>query len=294
MEQNANKPPKDSSKRRRIIIIVVIAFILLIAMLFYTFELSAPHRKSAIKIKQDSITIDTATIPLDTAAVVSDTTKKDSSGPPSPHKGTVDYPSDTASKDNGSRKFATLGYHYKPGMNIHETQEINVVLSASNIKSVIRDTIIKILEDEDPDRNLADTGTIAFKEHIPLYKFVTVELVALDSGIIVRKTPDAPRQPVDTVLGNKWSWTIYANSAEKAESKLMLIVYSEDPSHIEKRIIHIQIHVEANFIRLFINYLSEHPGDALFKIVVPLVSFFGGLFAGTRRKKEKDNEKTDG
>lgn len=199
---------------------------------------------------------------------------------PAPSPGPVP---DTVSKQ--SKTFATLGYHYNPTMNIHETQEINVYLGVNASTNAIRDTITKILKDEDPDKSPADTGKIEFKEQVPVYKYVSIDLTPLDSGIVIRKTPDATRQLFDLKNGNKWSWVIYSNSAEKSESKLLMIISSEDPAHLEKRYIRIKIHVERNFIRIFYNYLIEHPGDFLLKIIVPLVTFIGGIIFGKRSKK---------
>lgn len=160
-------------------------------------------------------------------------------------------------------------------------------LSPENIQSMIRDTLTKIISDEDPDKKLTDTGVIAFAEHIPLYKYVTMQLIALDSGIVVQQAPDSPLKEIDTLKGNVWAWSVFAKSADKEESQLMLVVKSEQPNSLKQRIIHIKIHVESNWFRIFYNYLIEHPGDFILKIIVPAIAAIWGVIFLKRRRESQ-------
>lgn len=254
----------------------LIGIAVLCGVLLVSLKCSPPARKAAREPDEKTNRYDTATAGSATAtdsAAKADTTNA--------------RPAETDVNNKIAAKTGTLGYHYNPAMTIHETQEINVYLSPNNLKSAIRDTIRKILIDEDPNRAPNDTGKIEFKEQIPLYRHVTMQLLPLDSGILIRKLPDMDRQEVDTVHGNTWSWSVYANSAEKEQSTLALVITSEKPDRIEKRFIHIKIHVEDNVFRIFYNYLIGHPGDFILKMIVPAIAAIWGVIFWKRRAAAK-------
>ncbi|MGN6398357.1 MAG: hypothetical protein ACTHMI_22485 [Mucilaginibacter sp.] len=265
-------------------VIKLIRMAVLCSAMLVSLKCSPPARNAAQQETDEKTNrYDTATTG---SAIATDTAAKADT--------TAARPAETKVIKKIAAKTGTLGYHYSPAMAIHETQEINVYLSPNNSKSAIRDTIHKILVDEDPNRNPNDTGKIEFKEQIPLYRHVTMQLLPLDSGILIRKLPDMNRQEVDTVRGNTWSWSVYANSAEKEQSTLALVITSENPDHIEKRFIHIKIHVEDNVFRIFYNYLIGHPGDFILKILAPAIAAIWGVIFWKRRsgaKKDGDTPK---
>jgi hypothetical protein len=282
----SEKKPKGSKKTIVLIIVVVVVVAVVFVLFYYNIH-------SARNVARSS-GFDTSG--LETTKRMADSSKKEiypelpTTGGDSSRKDTTTTSKDTVKNVVGAR-FGMLGYHYDPIMPIRQSQEINVYLSPQNLKSLIRDTIQKIIIDEDPNRNVNDTGKIEFKEHIPLYNHVTMRLLPLDSGITILKVPDMTRQEVNLEHGNTWSWSIFAKSAEKEQSTLALVITSEDPNRIEKRLIHIKIHIESNIFRILFNYLIEHPGDFILKIIAPAIAAIWGVIFLKRRKDANENGK---
>lgn len=191
--------------------------------------------------------------------------------------------------DIAEAKYGILGYSFPTFMSVYESKNIHAFISVKFSGSQVRDTIQAIIF-EDEDRSNKDS--IVIKERIPLFDFVSMDLIALDSSIRVTNNihPDS-RQRLDTISGNKWSWTIRAESADLPSSKLKLVIRTENPQYYKEKTIPIAIKLDANFFRRIYNFLIENPNVLVVAILIPLLGFIGKRVFKERGKNENPDKK---
>ena len=139
----------------------------------------------------------------------------------------------------------------------------------------MRDTLLTMIVKDDPAEN---TDSISVTEPIRFYKHVTVTLTSMDSAIKVTDIHPEARQILDTTSGNKWSWSVLVTNADIEVSKLKLKLVTDNPVHYEERTLPINIRVEHSIWRKIYNYLMDNPKVLVVSILIPLVSFLGGLY----------------
>jgi hypothetical protein len=180
-------------------------------------------------------------------------------------------------------KFGILGYSYPPNIVVGESKDIHAFISIVYPASKVKDTLLKISVADDSSNS---NDSINIFEPIRLYKYVTLTLIPTDSSIKVANYPQvSPRQEIDTLGGNKWSWGVLAKSADQPISKLKLIISTEDPQNYEEKIIPVYIKVNPHFFRKVYNFLMGNPNVLVVSILIPLATFIGGLLFAKWKKK---------
>jgi hypothetical protein len=95
-------------------------------------------------------------------------------------------------------------------------------------------------------------------------------------------------QIIDTVDGNWWRWAIKTTTDKKVTQMILKVVAKKEDgttNRLDSKTIHIQIQIDRNIIRRFVNYLTDNPA-----VSVPiLVSLFG--FLGWYIKRRYDKKK---
>lgn len=191
--------------------------------------------------------------------------------------------------DIADAKYGILGYSFPSFMSVYESKNIHAFISIKFSGSQVRDTLQTIIF-EDEDSNNKDS--IVIKERIPLFDYVSIDLIALDSFIkITNNIHPNSRQRLDTISGNKWSWTIRAESADRPSSRLKLVIRTENPQYFKERTIPIAIKVDTNFFRRIYNFLIENPSVLVVAILIPLITFIGKRFFKEKGKNEVPDEK---
>ena len=186
----------------------------------------------------------------------------------------------------GARKSATLGYSYPVKMYRGEAKNINVYVLIRNQESRIRDTLKAIVNEQSPDDD--DSVTINITNVI-WYKTLSITLLDPAGDFTIMPVHNLDKQTIDTIDGNKWRWSIKTTTDKKITEMILKVVAEKEDGtidHFDDRTIHIQIQIDRNIIRRFINYLTDNPA-----VSVPiLVSLFGFLGWYIKRRYDKGKE----
>lgn len=193
--------------------------------------------------------------------------------------------SQPAATENGM-KYGILGYSYPPSIRVGDSKTIHAFISVKFPESKVRDTLIKIVLSDD-SRQKGDS--IVMVKAIRLYKEVTMTLACMDTVLTVTPIHPSASQLIDTVNGNKWSWDIYAKTADHPRSKLKLTIATTGPASYEEKTLVINIKVESNFVRVTYDYLMDNPKVLVSSILIPVVGFFGGRYFKRRKKRRTGN-----
>lgn len=184
----------------------------------------------------------------------------------------------------GTRKSATLGYSYPLKMYRGESKNINVYVLIKNQEGRIRDTLKAIVNEQ--SSNDGDSATIVITNVI-WYKTLSINLIDNAGDFTITRVHNSDKQVIDTIDGNWWRWAIKTTTDKKiTEIILKVIAEKEDGTtdRLDARTIHIQIQIDRNIIRRFINYLTDNPA-----VSIPiLVSLFGFLGWVIKRRYEKN------
>ena len=227
----------------------------------------------------------------DSAKMMMDTTKKDAVGkdtveifgkaPDTGIKNDINPKNHLLNSKNRNLKYGILGYSYPPSIVVGESKNIHAYISIVFPSSKVRDTLLKIiLTDDSGDKN----DSISITEPMPIYKYVTMKLTPLDTALkVINFDEDSAKQQIDTLNGNKWSWSILATSADHPISKLKLRIATQGPDNYEERTIPISIKLDLNIGRRIYNFLMNNPKVLVVSILIPLISFIGGILLGKRR-----------
>jgi hypothetical protein len=191
--------------------------------------------------------------------------------------------------DTKSLKYGILGYSYPRSITVGNSKNIHAFISIKFPEGKVRDTVYKLLINDDPSQK--DDSIVTIKQ-IPLYHIVTINLTCLDTILKVTQNNPSAKQELDTLSGNKWSWTIYAKTADHPSSKLKLTILTEGPSNYEEKTITINIKVEPHFVRKIYDWLIDNPKVLIVSILIPLFAFFGRLFL-KKNKTHSDDPDND-
>ena len=185
-----------------------------------------------------------------------------------------------------ARKSATLGYSYPVKMYRGESKNINVYVLIRNQESRIRDTLKAIVNEQSSDDD--DSVTINITNVI-WYKTLSITLLDPAGDFTITPVHHSDKQVIDTIEGNKWRWSLKTTTDKKITEMILKVVAEKEDGaidHFDDRTIHIQIQIDRNIIRRFINYLTDNP-----VVSVPiLVSLFGFLGWYIKRRVEKGKE----
>jgi|SRR5688572_13320808 len=181
----------------------------------------------------------------------------------------------TLPRDNrpATRKSATLGYTYPVKMYRGESKNINVYVLIRNQESRIRDTLKAIVNEQ----SLSDGDSVSINiTNVIWYKTLSITLIDPAGDFTITPIHNSDLQTIDTVDGNWWRWSVKTTTDKKiTEMILKVIAKKEDGTadRLDAKTIHIEIRIDRNIVRRFVNYLTDNPG-----VSIPiLVSIFGFL-----------------
>ena len=184
----------------------------------------------------------------------------------------------------GTRKSATLGYSYPLKMYRGESKNINVYVLIRNQEGRIKDTLKAIVNEQ--SSNDGDSVSIVVTNVI-WYKTLSINLIDPAGDFTITPVHNSDKQVIDTIDGNWWRWAIKTTTDKKVtEMILKVIAEKEDGTtdRLDAKTIHIQIQIDRNIMRRFINYLTDNPA-----VSVPiLVSLFGFLGWYIKRRFDKN------
>jgi len=184
----------------------------------------------------------------------------------------------------GTRKSATLGYSYPVKMYRGESKNINVYVLIRNQESRIRDTLKAIVNEQSSND---DDSVNIYITNVIWYKTLSINLIDNAGDFTITPVHNSDKQVIDTIDGNLWRWAIKTTTDKKVtELILKVIAEKEDGTtdRLDAKTIHIQIQIDRNIIRRFINYLTDNPA-----VSVPiLVSLFGFLGWYIKRRYDKN------
>jgi hypothetical protein len=178
-------------------------------------------------------------------------------------------------------KYGILGYSYPPTITVGSSKTIHAFISIMFPENKVRDTLVKIVIDDDKN----ETGdSVVIVKAIRLFKEVTMTLDCMDT--VLKVSPNHPNasQQIDTLHGNKWSWSIYAKTADYPVSKLKLKITTKGPASYDEKTLTINIKVEPHILRRIYNYLINNPKVLVSSILIPLLGFFGTRYFNNKRK----------
>ena len=189
----------------------------------------------------------------------------------------------TTNEQPATRKTATLGYSYPVKMFRGESKNINVYVLIRNQQSRVRDTLQVIVDEQ----SIGDGDSVAINiTNVIWYKTLSIELIDPANDFSITPVHNSNKQIIDTIDGNRWRWAIKTATDKKVTELILKIVAEKEDGTTNKfddKTIHIEIQIDRNIVRRFINYLTDNPA-----VSVPiLVSLFGFLGWWIKRRADK-------
>lgn len=189
------------------------------------------------------------------------------------------------------QKTARLAYSYYPEMTRYESKDINVFISIIHQVDHIRDTLIKIItQQQNASTGKVDSDSIVTSE-ISIYKRIRVDLLDLDSSFKIQKIFGETWQDIDSTGDNRWRWNV-TPITNATNARLVIKVIAETPAgtvkDIEDRTFYIKVKMIGTYqvIRSWWAYLQDNPGMVVTVILIPLVAFLGKRFFDRKQKNK--------
>jgi hypothetical protein len=161
-------------------------------------------------------------------------------------------------------------------MHRNETKDVNVYVSVKFPTSLIRDTLRSIVIEQ--TNHYADRDTsIIYTTNVIWYKTLDITLVDPAGDFTITPIHPANKQVVDTINGNRWRWTITTKTDKKVVTMIMKVIAAKEDGTIDRfddKTIIINVKIDKNVIRVFIDYLLDNPKVSI-PILVSLFAFLG-------------------
>lgn len=173
------------------------------------------------------------------------------------------------------KREAVFGYSFFKKIQQNESRPVYAYVSIINAISKVIDTLKQINATEIPERK-SDTAVI-FARNMFVFKAISVHLINAGDSDFIIKSFSEPRQIIDSLDGNSWSWEVTLLTHKK-NSKLIMNVVVEKPDGSREPFsiinIPIVIQLDKQIGRIIWDWIMRNPEKAITIIIIPFIIFF--------------------
>ncbi len=182
-----------------------------------------------------------------------------------------------------------IAYYCEREMREEHTYDVIVALSSQEAEEVVREAITSSIEADRNHEAAMDAQSSISTEPLRIADEMTVELLdpAGDKFKIV-PIHTTPTQSLKDGAVPEWKWKVTPKEGSccKAELTVMVTVAGETSSQTFT----IKVLLKENLFSSFKKAVIDDPKWLVSVIIIPLLTFFVGVWRGRRKKKVKENE----